>query len=277
MNNQKQCLRCLKVFSSPQRLLSHLQRKVPCQSNPSKLENLTDIEFKKLTCQYCNALFSQKSSLIRHQKNRCQPIKKISLKKPEIVHNKPNSSVEEQLQILKEEVAELKKKPTNQVLQVISIGSTDNYLDILTEKWGNFDRALEYIKNCALSSLTGDCKLIEKVYFGGQPDEKISQPPPIYFLDKNRTNIEYFNEKKEKIRDSKETFAKKIANNLQNSYLKGINHVINVNLENRQCPNKFLEEYDLQTWNQHIYDLSDVCYQKKIINHLDIPSNGPAT
>ena len=67
-------------------------------------------------------------------------------------------------------------------------------------------------------------------------------------------------------------FGRKLANNLQNTYLKGINHVINNNLESRKCPNKFLEEYDIQTWNQHIYKLSDTTYQKKIINQLSIPN-----
>ena len=73
------------------------------------------------------------------------------------------------------------------------------------------------------------------------------------------------------MKDSKETFARKLANNLQNTYLKGVNYLINTNLENRKCPNKLLEHYDLQMWNQHIYDLSDPQYQKKIINNLDIP------
>jgi hypothetical protein len=33
---------------------------------------------------------------------------------------------------------------------------------MLTQQWGNFDRAIEYIKDCALSSITEDCKLIKK-------------------------------------------------------------------------------------------------------------------
>ena len=46
-----------------------------------------------------------------------------------------------------------------------------------------------------------------------------------------------------------------MANNIQNTYLKTINYIINTNLENKLCPNKFLEDYDLQLWNQHIFDL----------------------
>ena len=81
----------------------------------------------------------------------------------------------------------------------------------------------------------------------------------------------YFNENKVKSIDKKQQFCNKLANNLQNSYLKGINHVITENLDNHRCPNKFLEEYDIQTWNQHIYNLSDLSYQKKLINQLNIP------
>ena len=183
-------------------------------------------------------------------------------------------SIDKSKKIAKQEkeINELKEKPNinNQVLQVICFGNNDNYLDMLTDQWGDFDRALEYIKDCALSSLRGDCKLIEKIYLGESPipDDII---PSIQFADKNRTKIEYFNEKKQKIVDSKELFLKKIANNLQNSYLKGVNYLITKNLQDHKCPNKFLEEYDLQIWNQHIYDLSDQRYQKKIIGQLNIP------
>jgi hypothetical protein len=57
---------------------------------------------------------------------------------------------------LKREISELKEKTTinnvnNQVLQVICIGNNDNYLDMLTKEYDNFDRALDFIKDCALS------------------------------------------------------------------------------------------------------------------------------
>src|SRR5438128_3375403 len=73
------------------------------------------------------------------------------------------------------QITHLKKKPSitnhnhnhhNQVLQVVCLTDKDNYLDMLTEQWGDYNRALKYIKDCALSSLAGDCQLIEKIYFG---------------------------------------------------------------------------------------------------------------
>ena len=67
---------------------------------------------------------------------------------------------------------------------------------------------------------------------------------------------------------------KKLANNLQNSYLKGINYLINRNVSEHLSPSKLLADYDLQTWNSHIYNLSDKCYQKKVINQLSLPVSG---
>ena len=58
--------------------------------------------------------------------------------------------------ILEKQVAQLKENPYNVInndLQIVCIGKKNNYLDMLTKQWG-FDLALEYIKDCALSSLT---------------------------------------------------------------------------------------------------------------------------
>jgi len=277
-----QCPLCKETFSRQQRLDSHLKRKTPCRE-PEKVRKIIignkDLKIQQdvISCQFCKKTFARRDNLIRHQKNFCQKGK--DQQEDNIVqyfkqNNEKMALLEKQITELKDEkqktdreIAELKEKPliSNQVLQVICVSNNDNYLDMLTEEWGNFDQALAYIKDCALSSVTGDCKLIEKVYLECQ------DPPSICFLDKNRTKIEYFNEKKEKVRDSKEIFGRKLANNLQNSYLKGVNYLINKNLDGHFCPNKFLEDYDLQTWNQHIYDLSDTRYQKKIISQLNIP------
>ncbi len=81
-------------------------------------------------------------------------------------------------------------------------------------------------------------------------------------IDWTRTRVEYFNETDELIIDKKQQFVHKLANNLQKSYLKEVNHTLNENLDNHKCPNKFLEEYHIQTWNQQIYNLSDVNYHK---------------
>lgn len=65
---------------------------------------------------------------------------------------------------------------------------------------------------------------------------------------------------------------RKLVSSLQNGYLKGVNHLINKNLDEKKCPNKFLADYDIQAWNSHIYNLCDEKYQKKLFGHLDIPT-----
>ena len=129
---------------------------------------------------------------------------------------------------------------------------------------GNFDQAIEYIKDCALSDLNGDCKLLEKIY-ANQKDEFS------FSIDHKQSKITYYNEKNESITENKEMFGRKLANNLQNSYLKGINYLIRKNLDQKMDPNKFLDDYDIMTWNTHIYRLSDSGHQRKIINQLKIP------
>lgn len=232
------CAFCQKKFNSRNELQSHI---IDCCQD------------KQIKCPTCHRTFARNPNLTRHIKlNRCKA-------KAETCETK------QLLEKMAKEIAELKEKPNvtnNQILQVICVGDKDNYLDMLTERLGSFDQALECIKNCALSSLTGDCNLIEKIYF-----EK-NQPGAILPLDKHRNFFEYYNEKKEKVVENHVNFGRKLANNLQKSYLKGINHLINQNLDNRRCPNKFLEEYDLQIWNQHIYDLSDAKYHRKILNNL---------
>ena len=275
MSNLHICPHCNKSFSRKDAVLRHI-RENRCKhfkSESNESDNCSsDMSVKRKI---------KKVSLIPNLETRLKRLEEQLSEKNKIIEELKSSSLqnrlEKQIEQLREqtqkEIAELKEKPVvnNQILQVVCIGNNDNYLDMLTQRLGNFDKALEYIKDCALSSLIGDCKLIEKIYMEGQQPTVNSTTPAIRYLDKSRTKIEYFNENTEKVIENKDLFVKKLANNLQNSYLKGANHLINQNLNNHLCPNKFLEEYDLQIWNQHIYDLSDYKYHRKIINQLNIP------
>lgn len=258
-------------------------------------------ERKKFICDLCGSQFSTKHNMNRHkgrkhdidiETNICKPV--LKLKIPILIENQTESlelqeirklhnrlsklaEVEEKLAKLDEVDERLTKleiaPPTmienkynqNNSLNVLCVGD-QNYLDILTEQLG-FDRALEFIQNCALSNLTGDCKLLERIYFEG-----VENDPPIRYLDKNKTKLEFLNEKQEKVIDIKGVqLIRKLVSNLQNSYLKGVNFLINRNLASKKCPNKFLGEYDIQTWNNHIYTLCDLKYQKKLLSQIDIP------
>jgi len=225
-----------------------------------------------LICSACGKTFSRKFTLQRHQQTVCGMSQTIpttasyqdlvsKIKELESKLERTNDQVHETKTI----VNEIKDTPKN-VLQVICITPNDNYIEMLTDKIGNFDKAIDYIKDCALSDLAGDCKLIERIY---DDDHSL-------YLDKRKSNVIYYNEKKERIMENKDQFGRKLANNLQNSYLKGVNYLINKTLDKNTNPNKLLDEYDIASWNRHIYNLSDQCYQRKIINQLNI-SNAEET
>jgi hypothetical protein len=234
-------------------------------TEPSSLDN---------QCYACGRQFTRIDSLKRHREGYCKNVRST--------HEK--SHLEEELILLKRKMQEIEKNDqkhqlnfeqlrqqpqivnnTNQFLQILCVRDNQNYLEMLSEKWGDYDRALEFIKDCALSSLTGDCKLLGKIYFCSEnPAEH-----PIKYADKSRKNLEYLNDRKEKIIDPQGLkLAKILANNLQNSYLQGVNYLVEQTLKN----NQYLNDYDIQNWNNHIYELSDSKYQRKIISTLDIPS-----
>ena len=263
------CPRCQKVFDRKSNYEQHLRRKLPCP--------IIDIDIKQTQLVNCNIEINGKN--LDETIDELLKIKVHECKKRGKQNNENIMEIVEadrlELQKLREEVEKLKNKPqqtitnNNQnILQVVCIKPDDNYLDTLTHQLGDFHQALDFIKDCALSSLTGDCKLLNKIYF----ETRGSNEPPIKYLDKSQSKIEYFNDKLERVIDYRgQRLGRILANNLQNSYLKGVNYLINKNLESRLCPNKFLEEYDVQSWNQHIYELSDVKYQRKIVSQLEIP------
>jgi hypothetical protein len=196
-------------------------------------------------------------------KSRCLKAPKES----ELINSTKSVGIDRtEFEKLKNEVKLLKSQPkVNQnILQVLCVRSGDNYLDMLTDEWGDFNQALKFIKDCALSEVNGDCKLLSKIYFENDPGNA-----PIRYLDRNK--ISYVNEEKKNVIDPKgKQLGRILANNLQNSYLKGINYLVKRNLKERRCPNRFLEDYDMQSWNKHIYMLSEEGYQKRVIKTLDI-------
>jgi len=220
-------------------------------------------------CIYCGSKLKHKKNLRRHYETCPHNPNQVANINYNLLHeiNKLKTEFQQQLNELKQQPRVVEQHNQN-ILQVVCIGSNDNYLDMLTEQWG-FDKALGFIKDCALSQLSGDCKLLEKIYFDNRSGEV-----PIRYLDRNRNKIEFIDEKHQKVIDLKGIqLSRRLANNLQNSYLKGVNYLIKKNLDGNSCPNKFLEEYDLQSWNQHIYELSDSRYQRKILSQLEIPDH----
>jgi DNA-binding transcriptional MerR regulator len=145
----------------------------------------------RFPCHYCHKEFTRKDNLTAHlKKNRCLFMKSqtdvdqvenknninIDQLKAELkaelraefeeksqVLEKQSQILEKKSQVLEKKIAELSEKPliTNQILQVVCVGNNDNYLDMLTKEFNDCDKAIEYIKDCALSHIRGDCKLIK--------------------------------------------------------------------------------------------------------------------
>ena len=112
-------------------------------------------------------------------------------------------------EVLKKEFQQI--KPPNNVLQVVCIGGNDNYLQMLTESLGDVAPAIEYIKQCVLSDVNGDSLLLEKVY-------QVTPEKPLISHDKKKGTVTYYNEHKQLVTESHGSFARKIANNIQNCY-----------------------------------------------------------
>lgn len=292
------CNKCNREFNRKSVYDAHMARKIPCVIEKKDTVGKQYIERKvgQYVCNNCGKRFTRSDNLIRHNKNNCNykftdvTYKQKAEKPVDIVNNNTGISPDLFVTMINNVKQQLKADMTNQVaevkqqlleqhrpivnnLQVVCVGTKDNYLDMLTEKLGNFDRALEYIKDCALSSLTGDCKLLGKIYFD---QSLLPTEHPIQFHDNYKNKLSYLNEKNERILDPKGMqLGKRLANNLQNTYLKGINFIIADNAEKRVPVTSHLEAYDVHLWNRHIFELSDEQYQKKIIAHLEIPAIVP--
>jgi len=275
MKKQHICCFCNKTFCNKGNLIRHQltihslgKSDINCPLCQQKFTNVEKFiqhqsqechTTTKYDCPVCKDKFTSKYDLMIHLENDCRSI-------DEKIKAAVDQAISTKVEKLDKSIEELRNKPNN-VLQIVCVTNNDNYLDMLSDRIGNFEQAIEYIKECALSDLTGDCKLIEKIYY--------QNDIPSFHTDNKQSKIIYHNEKNEMISEPKEIFSRKISNNIQNSYLKGINYVINRSLDQKNDPNKLLDQYDIITWNKHIYDLLDVKHQRKLINSLNIPLQTP--
>lgn len=266
------CQLCQKEFTRLHDMKRHLQN-IHKNDELHELHELHENDIiKKNCCPICHKTFSRSFYVKKHQEtvHKISPVSPpdgvVSTLISEIIDLK--SKMEENHDKLILQVKEQLKNNTpaniTNNLNIVCVTGHDNYLDMLTDRMGNFEQAIEYIKDCALSDLVGDCKLIEKIY-------NTDQQTLSFTRDQKKTTIYYLNENNQPCSENRDSFSRKIANNLQNTYLKGVNYLINRNLTMKRDPNQFLADYDLLSWNQHIYQLSELSRQHKILNQLQIP------
>jgi hypothetical protein len=269
----------------------------------------------KHVCPNCEQLFTLKSSLTRHIKQNICTKPKLTIKGLADTVRANNDAMAKlmasndilamnQMQLMKMMgeigTASSQKHNThnpnvynhNQNLNVLCLGSKDNLLDILSASEG-LPLALEYLKNCALSRLSGDCRILERVY------QLETEQAAIMYVNKSKTKYVYYDERRRRtVETNAKVMAKKLADILQRSYLKGMecfktdlsgqnkdNQVsmstalvpigTKSNLKQKKKKNSTplpnIEPYDLHLWNEHVHELNDEKYQKKLLNSMKIP------
>lgn len=280
------CNLCNKIFANMKTIRGHilqscekykhqindeLQKLIDNPPNPPIYLSKKSLKNKELTvtCTYCGKENIMVKDYSHHYKYECiEQI--INETKSPIVMNAildRLTKLENKHEESKQEIELIKNKPAqNNTIQIINVG--DDCMNLLTKIYGE-EKAFEYIKSYALGGLDGDCKLLKKLYLEG--DE-----PSIYYVDSARNKLEYIiDENKNTEKDCKGNILRKLlAGNLQSGYLQGMNYWNKLNTdENNNIDLDFLSNPDVTTWKNHIYDLSNDKYQKKLFKNLDIPSN----
>jgi hypothetical protein len=270
------------------------KRAIPVQVT---LETITG----KQSCKYCLKEYSSKCNLDRHiRQDQCKGVKtlkdkeilnKVSDLQNEVVANKVASANE--IDTLKTQVAELvimvQKTANTQPVQntnnlnVMCLGSKDNILDILVAKQGIL-KALTMVKQSALGRLTNACTLLEKAYL---PE---GERPAIMHPGKSKNTYVYYDENNKRVVErSSAIMAKKLADIVQRTYLKGMSclkkDILGIEKTDQGQPYQKemsklrqvdlkafeLDPYDLESWMQSVHELRDERCQMKLLKEFKIP------
>jgi hypothetical protein len=259
----------------------------------------------KIECPYCHKYYTAKKNLNVHiSGGYCTVLKereldnKIQKKVDDRVQKAlagalchpsqsqrlvPSLSEETVNQMIDKKLGKIKKSPVsvhnhnhNQNLNVMCLGSKDNLLDILANQ-GDLPLALTWIRDAALGKLASDCRILERVYL--PPDKR----PAILYRNKTKNQFVYYDENNERqIETNPAVLAKKLADILQRSYLKGMESLktdLAGNARENYKPLKSksktpmpeVQAYDLQIWNAHIHELNDEKYQKRLLKSMKLP------
>lgn len=129
------------------------------------------------------------------------------------------------------------------------------------EKRG-IDNIKKYILDNAVGNEYGDMEMIKKIYL----DNKTRSP--FEFHDRSRGNISYLDTNGQMVQDRHGIQSMKIiCDNIQRYYLIEINKILEANL-NQQRDGDFLDYFDLSSCQNHVYNLSDNKYQRKLFNMI---------
>ena len=160
------CPLCGYIFSEKSNLLKHLRKKrCPNQISPDKSDYSQSSHIDPINNQLLTSHMDPiNNQLLTSNKDLKEIILSLNDKIEKLTEN--IEDLKEKQTIGNQQIVELKEKISvtinnNNVLQIVCVSKNDDYLDILTQQFGDFTKALEYIKNCALANINGDCQLIK--------------------------------------------------------------------------------------------------------------------
>jgi uncharacterized C2H2 Zn-finger protein len=230
----------------------------------------------KVQCPYCLKYYARQNSLTRHiNKKLCSVLREQAftdkiMKGVALSHDKLKEEINQKIVDEVQKIAGVSSAPAiyNQNLNVMCLNPKDNLLDILSQQT-DLPNALTYIKNCALGRLAGDCRILQRVYL------PTGKRPAIMYRNKSKTQFVYYNEKNDRVVETSLTvMAKKLADILQRSYSKAISLKTDLTCEKLTQSQRdelpHIEDYDRHMWNQHIHELQDEKYQKKMLKSLSL-------
>jgi len=291
------CPYCHQVFTTKQRLISHLSRNNKCydvtvigvppillelmgfnqdkkdetvipepiKEKPIEMTNEnTDIKY---ICVKCQKTFVSQKNLDKHMSSiKCH-------KKGTVIENN-------ELPIIFKSKAENKKQvkpptppkpPKNEDIpktkeyqypqQNIKYIMKENYVTSLTEIMGSQEMAFNFIRTCIQTKIRGGINLLYKVYFEG----KEYKDYPIEIVDAKTRKIYYKTPDKIELDENAVRIKAILIDNLRNCYLQFCNHIISTNLENTDV---IFNDYDLADIQNHILELADEKKKDRIISGL---------
>lgn len=259
------CSLCQKKFERKSSYKNHcinIHPTVQFNEKLCKVAKVIDNE-KKYVCKNCGTGYTRSDNLRKHIELKCK--------------GSPGGINREQYENIMFEIKKLKEKNdyaskpiiNNNHLYINCVGRSDDYIEILSERLGDTNLALNYIADCALSKITGDCKLLECIYFspGGNPDDCA-----IRCDNHNRKNIRFKDKDTQRIVVDKDgtILGKRLGASLQKAYLGTLKKDVEKKLMKEGKP--LYENFDGTACLEHVHELSEPKYQKALIRNLEIPS-----
>jgi len=277
------CPYCQQVFTTKQRLVSHLTRVNKCYDidevgiPPLLLEIMGASQTKKLP---------QPQQSQQPQPQQSQPQPPQPQQQPQQPQQQPQpqpqpqpqqprkQNVDDQVPVIFKSKSEqrkpnkiVRKSPSQIPKEEVSCQPDikyivkENYVNYLATSMGSMDNALKFVRTCIQAKIKGGITLLYKIYFEGK--DQINYP--IEIVDLKNMKIYYKTPERVVLDEKSNTVKSILIDNLRNCYLQFCNRIINANMDDNDI---IFDNYDLRDIQNHILDLSDDKLKDRIIHGL---------